>query len=135
LVFKVLLDTSMLMIMIERRVDIFGQIEDLLQGRIEFIVPKAVSMELSKISQEKSQRARYARLAMTLAEKCKPWQSQPGAEESIDDHLVRVTGEMRGIVATGDTGILRKARNANIPVIYVKRDLRLAVEGIEPAYR
>jgi rRNA-processing protein FCF1 len=46
-----------------------------------------------------------------------------------------VTGEMRGIVATGDTGILRKARNANIPVIYVKRDLRLAVEGIEPAYR
>ena len=125
----------MLMLMIERRVDIFGQIGDLLQGRIEFIVPKAVSMELSKISQEESQRARYARLAMKLAEKCSLWQSQLGVKESIDDHLVRVTGEMGGIVATGDTGIRRKARNANIPVIYVKRDLRLAVEGIEPAYR
>lgn len=135
MVFKVLLDTSMLMIMASKRVDVFQQIEDLLKGRIEFIVPKAVLEELSKISKGKSQKAQHARLATSLTEKCRPWQNQVKAKESVDNYLVRVADEIGGIIATGDTGILRKARNANIPVIYVKRDLRLAVEGIEPAYR
>jgi rRNA-processing protein FCF1 len=41
---------------------------------------------------------------------------------------------MSGIVATGDVELRKKARNANIPVVYVRSDLRLAIEGIEPAY-
>lgn len=133
--FKVFLDTNMLMIMAERRVDIFRQIETMLQGRIEFITPKAVLTELSRIGQEKSQRGRYAKLALKLAEKCKPWRGKPAARESTDDYLTRVARETGAIIATGDTELRKRVRNANMPVIYVRRDLRLAIEGIEPTYR
>ncbi len=54
LVFKVIVDTSLLMAIVQKRVDIFGQVETLLQGRSEFITPKAVIAELSAIGQEKS---------------------------------------------------------------------------------
>jgi rRNA-processing protein FCF1 len=120
---------------VQTRVDVFGQIEALLQGRSEFITPKAVIAELSGIGQEKTKRGRYARAALKLAEKYRTLEEKRLSEESTDDSLVRLAGEMGGMIATGDTELRNKARNANIPVIYLKSDLRLAVEGIDPAYR
>jgi len=134
LAFKVFLDTNMFMIMARRRVNVFHQIGTALEGRIEFIAPKAVVAELSGISREKSQRGRDATLALKLAEKCKEWQGKPAAGESTDDYLTRIAREVGGIVATGDKELRKRARNANIPVIYVTKDLRLTIEGIEPAY-
>lgn len=133
--FNVLLDTSMLMIAVQKRVDIFGQMEAILQGRIKFTIPRAVLAELSTIGQQKSQRGRLARAAVGLAEECTPWQGRRAAGESTDDYLVRAARETGGIVATGDSELRRKLRNANMPVIYVRKDLRLAIEGIEPTYR
>jgi len=125
----------MLMMIAERQVDVFRQIETALQGKIDFITPKMVLEELSRIAQEKSQRGRHARLAFKLAEKCKLDLTNPTAGESTDDYLTRVARETGGIVATGDAELRERLRNANMPVIYVRKDSRLAVEGIEPAYR
>lgn len=135
MVFKVFLDSNILMMVAEKRLDIFRQIETILQGKIEFTVPKTVFAELSTIAQEKSKRGRYARFALELAKKCMPGRENPGAEESTDDYLARVAKETRGIVVTADSELRKRLRNANMPVIYVRKDLRLAIEGIEPAYR
>jgi len=134
LAFKVFLDTNMLMTMARRRTDIFHHIEATLQGRIEFVAPKAVVAELSGISREKSQRGRDAILALKLAGKCRQWQGKPAAGESTDDYLTRIAREVGGIVATADKELRKRARNANIPVIYLTKDLRVRIEGIEPAY-
>jgi rRNA-processing protein FCF1 len=122
------------MAIVQKRVDIFGQVEALLQGRSEFITPKAVIAELSAIGQEKSKRGRCARMGLKLAEKCKTLEKKRLSEESTDDNLVRLAKEISGMIATSDMELRNKARNANIPVIYLKGDLRLAVEGIDPAY-
>jgi len=135
LAFKVLLDTSMLMMIAEKRMDIFRQIETALRGKVDFMTPKMVLEELSRIAQEKSQRGRRARLALKLAEKSKLGLTNPIAGESTDDYLTRLARETGGIVATGDAELRQRLRNANMPVIYVRKDSRLAVEGIEPAYR
>lgn len=134
LVFKVVIDTSMLMAMAQKRIDIFGEMEMVLRGRIEFIVPKGVLLELSRIGGQKTKRGRQAHMALRLAEKCKPCEEEPMPGESTDDYLTRLTNQMSGIVATGDVELRKKAKNANIPVVYVRSDLRLAIEGIEPAY-
>ncbi len=133
--FKVFLDTNMLMITAEKRVDIFRQIETILQGKIEFIAPKIVLSELSAIAHERSQRGRHAELALRLAKRCKSSQGNPTPGESADEYLTRVAREKGGIVATGDAELRKRLRNANMPVIYVRKDLRLAIEGIEPTYR
>jgi len=135
LAFKVLLDTSMLMMIAEKRMDVFRQIETALRGKVDFMTPKMVLEELSRISQEKSQRGRRARLALKLAEKSKLGLTNPIAGESTDDYLTRLAREIGGIIATGDAELRERLRNANMPVIYVRKDSRLAVEGIEPAYR
>ena len=135
LTIKVLLDTSMLMMIAEQRIDIFSQIQELLQGKIDFITPKMVLEELARIAKEKGARGRHARLALELTEKCKLDMTDPAEGESTDEYLARLAREMRGVVATGDTDLRRTLRNANIPVIYVRRGSRLAVEGIEPSYR
>jgi len=123
------------MFVAEKRIDIFTGIESALQGRVEFIAPNAVLTELSKLSQQRSKRARYARMALALTEKCKTWKEERVEKESTDDYLTRVAEKIGGLIATGDAELVRKARNANIPVVYLKRDLRLAVEGLDPAYR
>lgn len=125
----------MLMMVAEKRVDIFRQIETVLPGKIEFIAPEAVLAELSTIARERSKRGGHARLALKLAERCVPRRESPAAEESTDDYLVRVAREVGGIVVTADSELRKRLRNANMPVIYVRKDLRLAIEGIEPAYR
>ena len=125
----------MLMMIAERRVDIFRQIETILQGRIEFIAAETVLAELSRIAQERSKRGRSARLALKLAERCVPRRGKPAAGESTDDYLARIARATGGIVVTADSELRKRLRNANMPVIYVRKDLRLAIEGIEPAYR
>jgi len=135
LVFKVILDTNMLMFVAEKRIDIFGRIESALQGKVELVVPNAVLVELSRLSRQRSKRARYARMALELAEKCGTWKEQMSPKESTDNYLARVAQETGGIIATGDMELVRKARNANIPVVYLKKDLHLAVEGLDPGYR
>lgn len=125
----------MLMMVAEKRVDIFRQIETILQGKIEFIAPRTVITELSRIAQERSKRGRHAILALKLAERCVPRPGNPAAGESTDDYLARVARETGGIVVTADSELRKRLRNANMPVIYVRKDLRLAIEGIEPAYR
>ncbi len=135
LAFKVLLDTNMLMMIAEKRMDVFRQIETVLRGKVDFIASKMVLEELTRIAKEKSQRGRRARLALKLAEKSKIDLANPTAGESTDDHLTRLARETGGIVATGDAELRERLRNANMPVIYVRKDSRIAVEGIEPAYR
>jgi len=66
--------------------------------------------------------------------KCRQWQGKPAAGESTDDYLTRIAREVGGIVATADKELRKRARNANIPVIYLTKDLRVRIEGIEPAY-
>ncbi len=73
-------------------------------------------------------------MGLKLAEKCKTLEKKRLSEESTDDNLVRLAKEISGMIATSDMELRNKARNANIPVIYLKGDLRLAVEGIDPAY-
>ncbi len=125
----------MLMFVAEKRIDIFGRIESALQGKVELVVPNAVLVELSRLSRQRSKRARYARMALELAEKCGTWKEQMSPKESTDNYLARVAQETGGIIATGDMELVRKARNANIPVVYLKKDLHLAVEGLDPGYR
>jgi len=123
------------MFVAEKRIDIFGRIESALQGKVELVVPNAVLVELSRLSRQRSKRARYARMALELAEKCGTWKEQMSPKESTDNYLARVAQETGGIIATGDMELVRKARNANIPVVYLKKDLHLAVEGLDPGYR
>lgn len=134
-VLKVILDSNMLMNISQKRMDIFEDIEDLLLGKTEFIILRPILQELERLASHQSKTGREASLAVNRIREMQVVQVNPQEGESTDDFILRYANENKAIVATGDVELIRKARNANIPLIYLKGKSRLALKGLEPAYR
>ena len=132
---KVILDTNMAMNIAQKRVDIFGQVKELLLGTVEFIVLRPVLEELRKLARGESKAGREASLALEMMRKCKVVNIDRIERETVDQLLLRYTIETGGILATGDRQLIARARNANIPLIYLRQRSRLALEGFEPTYQ
>lgn len=135
MVFKVILDTNMAMNIAQKRMDIFGQIKELLLGTVEFIVLKPVLEELRKLASGQSKAGREASLALKMIRRCKVVDIDLMKGETVDRLLLRFAVETGGILATGDRQLIARARNANIPLIYLRQRSRLALEGFEPTYQ
>ncbi len=135
MVLRVVLDTNMLMNVAQKKIDVFGEIERLLLGRVDFVILRQVVEELRKLSSTHSKAAREASLALDIIRDLKVTEEASRKGESTDGSILRVTEQIGAILATGDTHLIERARNANIPLIYLKDRSRLALEGIEPAYR
>lgn len=129
------MDTNMAMNIAQKRMDIFGQIKELLLGTVEFIVLKPVLKELRKLARGQSKTARESSLALGMIRECKIVDINLRKGETVDRLLLRFAVETGGILATGDRQLIASARNANIPLIYLRKRSRLALEGFEPTYR
>lgn len=64
---KVILDSNFLMIPFQFNLDVFQEIEFLLQKKVDFIVPSAVKSELTALSARGGEGAAEASLALQLA--------------------------------------------------------------------
>ncbi|MFH0848762.1 MAG: 30S processome protein Utp24 [archaeon] len=134
-VLKVILDSNMLMNFAQKRMDVFKDIEGLLLGKTEFIILEPVLKELERLASNHSKTGREASLAIERIRGMQILHVSAQEGETTDGLILRYASENQGIVATGDAELIRKARNANIPLIYLKGKSRLALEGLEPAYR
>jgi len=127
----VLLDSNILMTLVQFKVDIFEQIRGLVEGRVEFVVLKPVYEELKRIAEEGKPKARMqASLALKLCrERCKIVNLELGEGESVDDFMLRVSKEWKCPVATNDRELRRRLRKAGGPVIYLRQKSFLEMEG------
>ncbi|MEM2226766.1 MAG: hypothetical protein QXW19_00370 [Candidatus Bathyarchaeia archaeon] len=131
---KVLLDSSFLMMPFKFRIDPFKGIEELISRKPIFILISPVSEELMRLSQGGGERGRMAKLAMRLAEMCEKIRFESPGGGGVDEALIAASKEMGAIVATNDAGLRKKLRNINVPVIYLRGNSRLCLEGMEPEY-
>ena len=131
---KVILDSNFLMIPFQFNIDIFQDIEFLLQKKVDFVVPSAVKTELTGISARGGEGAPEASLALQLASRCRVVEVTLEPGETVDDAIFKAAQKLSAVVATTDIALKKRLRDINVPVVYLREKSKLEVDGIEPAY-
>ena len=131
---KVILDSNFLMIPFQFHIDIFQEMEYLLQKKVDFIVPSSVKLELTGISSRGGEGAPEASLALQLASRCRVVEVSLQPSETVDDAIVKAAQKLGAVVATNDIELKKRLRDINVPVVYLREKSKLEVEGVEPAY-
>jgi len=131
---KVILDSNFLMIPFQFKIDVFQEIEYLLQKKVDFVVPSAVKSELTGISSRGGEGAPEASLALQLASRCRVVDVTLEPQETVDDAILKASQKLGAVVATTDIDLKKRLRAINVPVVYLREKSKLEVEGVEPAY-
>ena len=115
--YRVLLDTSFIIMAIDLSKDLFSQLRQLL-GSVELVVTSKVVEELEKMSGKEGYKSRKANLALNIIRNFKIIP----VEESVstDQSILKLALKEKFIVATTDSDLIKKLKKLGIPVIYVK---------------
>lgn len=123
----VILDTNFLMIPETHGVDIFSELDRILDKKYALIVPETVTDELKSLKEKGSASERKAaNVGLKLAEKAKKISSQ----KTGDDEIIRLAKEKDSVVGTNDKTLKERLRNLGIPVIYLRQRSHLHINGM-----
>jgi rRNA-processing protein FCF1 len=143
---KVILDSNFLMIPFQFNIDIFQEIEYLLQKKVDFVVPSAVKSELTGISSRGGEGAPEASLALQIASRCRVVEVTLEPQETVDDAIVKASRKLGAVVATTDIELKKRLRSPPvsespggaawhpIPVIFMRGKGKLEIEGLDREY-
>ena len=128
---KVILDSNALFVPLEFKIDIFMEIERLLNRRVDLVLLSPVKRELEMLAAKDSPKIRrQAFFALKLAEKCKYIPIGEDGKEPTDDVIVGVAKAWNSPVFTNDRLLRRRLRDIRVPVIYVRQKSRLEIDGL-----
>jgi len=128
---KVILDSNALFVPFQFKIDIFNELERLLNRNFELILISPVKRELEALAEKGSPKMRKnASYALQLAERCKYVEVGDLAEALTDDVIVRVAKEWNSPVFTNDKQLRKRLRDISVPVIYVRQKSRLEIDGM-----
>ena len=126
---KIILDANFLMVPAQFGIDIFEEMTNLLNKKTEPTLLTPIYRELQKIAASKHPKRRLeARLALKLAEKCRIVKTEPSADETVDDLIVRLAKKWKCLVATNDRELRKKLKKKAVPVIFLRQKTHLECE-------
>jgi rRNA-processing protein FCF1 len=143
---KVILDSNFLMIPFQFNLDVFQEIEYLLQKKVDFVVPAGVKSELTGISARGGEGAAEASLALQLASRCRVVEVTLDQGETVDDAIVKASQKLGAVVATTDIELKKRLRDPTapaglegtgwhpVPVIFLRDKTKLEIDGLDPEY-
>lgn len=127
----VLLDSNFLFVPMRFGVDIFEELQRLLEGLIRCVVPSPVVEELRLLRRgAKPSLRREIDFALALTERCEIAEEHIDPGETVDDVLIRLARLWRCPIATNDAELRRRLRMEGLPVIYLRQQAYLDVEGV-----
>ncbi|MFB6216941.1 MAG: PIN domain-containing protein [Candidatus Aenigmatarchaeota archaeon] len=119
LIFSIVMDANFLMIPEEFNVDVFEEIERLIDGEYELLVPETVVNELISISKKKGTEAKAARVALELMENKNVQMVE--TEGGGDEGVIEAAGKQdKPVVATNDKRLKKECKERSFPVIYMR---------------
>jgi uncharacterized protein len=128
---KIILDSNALFVPLEFKIDIFTELQQLLNRNIELVLLSPVKKELETLTHKSSPKTRRnAAFALSLAAKCTYVQVQEKTNEPTDDAIVRIAKAWNTPVFTNDKQLKQKLTNISIPVIYTRAKSRLEIDGL-----
>ena len=128
---KIILDSNALFVPLQFGIDIFTEIEKVVQQRYELVLLSPVKCELDALSKKAAPKIRKnASYALKLAEKCRFIKIQSNASTTTDDIILKTATEWRSPVFTNDRQLRKRLRDISMPVIYVRHKSRLEIDGM-----
>ena len=128
---KIILDSNALFVPIEFKIDIFEEVERLLNRRVDLVLLSPVKRELELLATKDSPKIRrQASFALKFAEKCKYIPIGEDEKNKLTTSLLML--QKLGIrrVFTNDSLLRRRLRDIRVPVIYVRQKSRLEIDGL-----
>lgn len=130
--FQVILDTNFLAVPAQFGVDIFSEIERVLERRVEFVLLASTVEEIEKkggLGAGKTERYIF-KIAKDLIQRCKVIKVPESLTAMpVDDQLLEYAITIKGALATNDRELRRKARERKIPVLLLRGKKKVALEG------
>lgn len=128
---KVILDSNAFFVPFQFRIDIFSELERLLNRRFELVLLSAVKQELEILAVKGSPKIRKdACCALKFSESCRLVKVATSISALTDDIIVEVAREWNALVFTNDKLLRRRLRDISVPVVYVRQKSRLDIDGI-----
>ncbi|HEX9862911.1 MAG TPA: DNA-binding protein [Candidatus Bathyarchaeia archaeon] len=128
---KVILDSNALFVPLQFRIDVFSELERLLNRRFELVLLSAVKRELEVLAEKGAPKMRRnACLALRFAERCRLVEVEAGASALVDDVIAEAAREWGAAVFTNDKVLRKRLRDISVPVIYVRQKSRLEIDGL-----
>ncbi len=128
---KVILDSNALFVPLEFKIDIFCEIERLLNRNVHLVLLSPIKRELELLATKKSPKIRMeATYALKLAEKCEYVAVDTDEKLPTDDVILKVAKAWNSPVFTNDSQLRRRLRDISVPVIYVRQKSRLEIDGL-----
>jgi len=126
---RVILDSNALFVPLQFKIDIFKELDTMLDRNFEPIIISPVKNEITKFAETGSPKMRKnASYAVKLAEKCTLIEVDE-EQGSADDAIVKAAHDLHAAVFTNDAKLRKRLRNINVPVIYVRQKSRLEIDG------
>ena len=126
---QIILDSNALLVPLEFKIDIFEELENVVNTAMKPILLSPILDEIEKIARESSPKMRKnATYALKLAERCEIVRIDE-ADMPADDAIVKVANERKCPVFTNDRALRKRLRNINVPVIYLRQKSRLEIDG------
>ena len=127
----IIVDSNALFAPIEYKIDVFTELQNLLNRNYDLVLISPVKKELENLTQKSSPKIRRnAAFALILAEKCTYIKVQEKPNEPTDDAILRIAKQWKAPVFTNDKQLKRKLRDISMPVIYVRAKTRLEIDGL-----
>ena len=120
---KIILDTNMLLVPAQFKVDIFDEIQNIISDSYQLIVLDASINELKKISESKKKDSGAAKMALQFIDN-KAIDVVKTKEKSVDKAILEFVDEDI-IVATNDKLLQQKLRKKSVKVIYLRGKKKL----------
>jgi uncharacterized protein len=128
---KVIFDSNAFFIPLEFRIDIFGEVERLLNRRVDFVLLSTVKRELEVLSSKDSPKIRrQAIFALKIAEKCIYVPVEEAEKITTDDAIIITAKAWNCPVFTNDSQLRKRLRDISVPVIYLRQKSRLVIDGL-----
>ncbi|MFX1485609.1 MAG: PIN domain-containing protein [Promethearchaeota archaeon] len=128
-----MLDTNFLMMSGQFKINIFSELDRIIQRKYVPVILSATVEELWKLLEnEKPKIQQQASLALKMVEGCEVRKADRLPNENVDDLIVRYAKESKCIVSTNDRELRKKLRRNHIAVIYLRQKAFLALDGDIP---
>ncbi len=126
----VILDSSMLMLPLEKKINLTLELERIISSSFTIVVPRIVLVELEKLEEKgKTSLKQKAIFAQQLAKSFEILDSE--IDGNADSELERLAEKYSAIVATNDSELRSKLRKRGLAVIALRGDNRLELFGQE----
>jgi uncharacterized protein len=129
-IIEIIIDSNALFAPLQFKIDIYGELERILNRRFELVLLSSVLNELRTLASEGRPKIRkMAAFAIEFAEKCR-YVEVRSAAKTVDDTIIDVAAKFKTPVLTNDAQLRKRLRDISVPVIYVRQKSHLAIEGM-----